>query len=81
MNRHLMTINLWLYVRSSKIDSRAVRYRHSRNRVAENITFVDVYKYIAQFFRHVYTETVNKQRPWVTKPQWFAIQNPFWIMI
>lgn len=42
---------------------------------------MEMYKFIAQFFRHFEAELVNTQKPWVTKTQWFAFQSEFWINI
>lgn len=53
----------------------------SRSCVGKNIALVEVHKYIAQFSRHFDAELVNKESPWVTKSQWFAIQKDFWITI
>ncbi|OQE40057.1 hypothetical protein PENCOP_c006G00339 [Penicillium coprophilum] len=53
----------------------------ARSCVGRNIALVEVHKFIAQFFRHFDPEVVNKEKPWVVRSQWFAIQKEFWVTI
>lgn len=48
----------------------------SRSCVGRNLALGEVHKYIAQFFRHFDEEIVNKDRPWVTKPQARHLSSP-----
>ncbi|KAH7142828.1 cytochrome P450 [Dactylonectria estremocensis] len=49
--------------------------------VGKNLATLEMYKYIAQFFRHFDAEVANPERPWNTKSQWFAFQWEFSINI
>lgn len=51
----------------------------SRNCIGRNLALVEVFKYIATFFRHFEAELVNPDKPWIVKSQWFALQHDFWI--
>ncbi|OQE12327.1 hypothetical protein PENVUL_c001G04696 [Penicillium vulpinum] len=53
----------------------------ARSCVGRNIALVEVHKFIAQFFYHFDIEVINKEKPWVVKSQWFAIQKDFWVKI
>jgi hypothetical protein len=53
----------------------------SRSCVGKNLATVEIYKYIAQFFRHYDAKIVNHRRPWDTKTQWFAFQREFHVKI
>lgn len=53
----------------------------SRSCVGRHLATVEMYKYIAQFFRHFDAEPVRPERPWNTKTQWFAFQREFPIKI
>ncbi|KAF4990110.1 hypothetical protein FDECE_14493 [Fusarium decemcellulare] len=46
----------------------------SRSCVGKHLATVELYKYIAQFFRYFDAELANKAKPWNTKTQWFAFQ-------
>ncbi|KAI0528457.1 cytochrome P450 [Xylaria digitata] len=49
----------------------------SRGCVGRNLATVEMYKYIAQFFRNFDAEFVRPDRPWETKSQWFSFQRDF----
>ncbi|RKL07790.1 hypothetical protein BFJ70_g16867 [Fusarium oxysporum] len=49
----------------------------SRSCVGKNLATVEIYKYIAQFFRHFDADVVDKNKPWKCKTQWFAFQRNF----
>jgi cytochrome P450 len=51
----------------------------SRSCVGRNLALVEVYKYVATLVRHFDASIVNRDRPWVTKSQWFSFQRDFWI--
>ncbi|KAH6983189.1 cytochrome P450 [Ilyonectria sp. MPI-CAGE-AT-0026] len=53
----------------------------SRSCVGRHLATVEMYKYIAQFFRHFDAESVRPEKPWNTKSQWFAFQRQFHIKI
>lgn len=53
----------------------------SRSCVGKNLALVEMYRYVAQFFRNFDAELVRPERPWQTKTQWFAFQRDFPIRI
>ncbi|KAH7254582.1 hypothetical protein MRS44_016745 [Fusarium solani] len=53
----------------------------SRSCVGKNLATVEMFKYIAQFFRHFDAQVVDEREPWLTKTQWFAFQRNFNIKI
>lgn len=51
----------------------------SRSCVGRNLALVEVYKYVATLVRHFDARIINRDRPWVTKSQWFSFQRDFWV--
>ncbi|RGP77186.1 cytochrome p450 [Fusarium longipes] len=53
----------------------------SRSCIGKNLATVELYKYIAQFFRHYDAEVSNMKKPWITKTQWFSLHLDFLVTI
>ncbi|KAJ4117574.1 hypothetical protein NW768_010939 [Fusarium equiseti] len=49
----------------------------SRSCIGKHLATVEMYKYIAQFFRHFDAELENERKPWTTRTQWFSFHLDF----
>jgi cytochrome P450 len=53
----------------------------SRSCIGKHLATVEMYKYIAQFFRHFDAELENEDNPWTTRTQWFSLHLDFRVAI
>lgn len=53
----------------------------SRTCVGKNLALVEIHKFIAQLLHQFDVELVNKDRPWVTRSQWFSYQADMFVKI
>ncbi|KAL4731516.1 hypothetical protein ACLX1H_000486 [Fusarium chlamydosporum] len=53
----------------------------SRGCIGKHLATVELYKYIAQFFRHFDAELANEIKPWNVRSQWFSFHLDFFISL
>ncbi|KAF2019974.1 cytochrome P450 [Aaosphaeria arxii CBS 175.79] len=74
------------WISQSKEDDERIKYCNSmlttfgtgsRSCVGKNLATIEMYKYVAQFFRTFDAELLDMSEPWKTRSQWFSFQRDF----